>query len=441
MLYRFSDLFEFRRDPLAFFLQKGLTAQEPLVKLNVGFHPVYLVTEIDLARQILRADETDIDKGRLIYKMREVIGRSSLTISGQEHRERRSAIHQHLIEGLTGHFVPQICATIREFAAIISSENTINTPSVTANLAMRVISTILFGHGSLSSTDENAIVNAVHLTEDDLAEEIFRALPHTPWSYINKKAKLKRARKIMSKVVNKVRDTAQNKSLINTFAKLGLKGEDLRDEILLMFLAGHHTTGTAATWLLYHLAINPELAQAIAIEASELTDASGEPTPSKLKKADISRNFVYEILRLYPSSYWMSRETKRSIKLDYYHLKKGTSLIISPWHLHQDPKYWEHPDQFILERAHSKNPAFIPFGYGGRACVGLALALLELQLIALEFASSFHIEVISKKPADPPKPSVTLVPSDIKLRLTPRGLTPLEQARTHENEKIKLKHL
>ncbi|MEM7620854.1 MAG: cytochrome P450 [Pseudomonadota bacterium] len=420
MRHIFSDLSKFRRDPLTFFLERGINAHEPLVKLHVGPSPVYLVTDIDLAKEILRSDETLIDKGRLIYKMREVLGRSSLTISGTAHKERRAAIHKHMVDGLSSHYIPQICATIREFAAQITKKEIIDAPPLMAHLAIRVISTILFGHGALSQADEGAIVSAVHLTEDDLAEEIFRALPHTPWSYIRKKRKLGKARQIMSSVVERVEDLAQDDSLITAFQNLGLQGKDLRDEILLMFLAGHHTTGTAATWLLYHLGTQPKLAHSIAKEASQIVDASGELTPQKIKNAHISRSFAQEVLRLYPSSYWMSREVKRPTSLWGHRLKTGTSLIISPWHLHQDPKYWERPQLFDITRDHNKNPAYIPFGYGGRACVGLAVALLELQLVALEFASTFDIEVVSKVPADPPKPSVTLVPSEVKLRMTPK---------------------
>src|SRR5262245_25673463 len=122
MLHRFSDLAAFRRDTLGFFLKRGSEAKHPLVPMRVGLRPVYLVTEPALAKQILRSEEDAIDKGRLIFKMREVIGRSSLTISGAEHRIRRAAIHKQLSAGLSGDYVPQIASTIREFAMLMARE-------------------------------------------------------------------------------------------------------------------------------------------------------------------------------------------------------------------------------------------------------------------------------------------------------------------------------
>jgi cytochrome P450 len=186
-----------------------------------------------------------------------------------------------------------------------------------------------------------------------------------------------------------------------------------------MLLAGHHTTGTAATWLLYHLATEPELAEKLAAEAEALSDDAGELTPHAMKRANVSKSFVQEILRLYPSTYWMSRETKRPIELAGVKLRTGTSLIMSPWHLHRDPKFWKNPSEFDCNRDYTSK-AYMPFGFGARACVGMMVSTIELQIMALEFAAAFALSVVSKVPADPPKPSVTLVPSDVRLIFHPR---------------------
>ncbi len=180
MKHWFSDLSAFRRDPLQFLLSRGTQAHEPLVPLALGPFPVLLVADPDLVKPLMRETEDRIDKGRLIHKLRAIVGKSSLTISGERHRERRAAIHQQLARGIATSYVPQIAAVVRQFAAQASREKTIDAHTGTAPLALRIIANALFGHGVLSEADQDALIHAVKLVEDDLAAGMFDILPPAP---------------------------------------------------------------------------------------------------------------------------------------------------------------------------------------------------------------------------------------------------------------------
>ncbi|MCT4654297.1 MAG: cytochrome P450 [Cohaesibacter sp.] len=419
MLHPFSDLQAFQRDTLGFMLNRGCAATEPLVQLRVGISPVFLVADPSLAKHILKETEDKLDKGRLIWKMREVLGRSSLTISGEEHRTRRAAIHRQLATGVAGNYIPIICSIIDQWIAETTAQKEdIKVHQTTARLAMRIIGAIVFGHNVLSRADETAIVEAVALAEDDLAARIFQVLPDMPWQKRAKKEKLARAKAIMTNVVARNRPKATEGSLMQAFEELALDDQTLNEEVMLMLLSGHHTSGTAMAWLVYYLATDSDLNQKLVEESALLTKDGLELTASSIRKAPISKKFVQEVVRLYPSTYWLSRETKRSISLGDRVLKKGTSLIISPWHYHRDAKYWNEPDQFNIDRKFVGDH-YMPFGLGARACVGMNLAMLELQLLALNFASSINARVTSQIPAAPPRASITLHPSDIRISVTP----------------------
>jgi cytochrome P450 len=417
MIPWFGDLQPFRRDPLGFFYERGTQAKEPFVKLAMGFAPVYLVADAAYVKPIMKASEDQIDKGRLIYKLREIIGQSSMVLSGERHRERRAVIHQQLARGLASTYVRQMSAIIRRQAALLAREQVFDAHAAAAPLALRMISMILFGPNALSPGDENALVEAVHLVEDDLAADMFRIVPDLPWVKRRKKRKLAEGRKIMSLVVNRARAKAAESSLLRSLAPLNLTDEELNDEVLLLFLAGHHTSGTAAAWLLYHLAINESLCNAIAHEARSVCDDTGEIRPELLKNASLSLAAGCETLRLFPSAYWLSREAKQTVELGGYKFKRGTSFLMSAWHLHRDPRYWDRPEDFDVSRSHMKNAAYIPFGAGPRACVGMGVGLLELQLLALEMAASLEFKDVSPFPAPRPKPSVTLIPPQIRIEV------------------------
>lgn len=421
MLRMFSDLPAFRRDPLAFFLAKCREAQDPLVRLNVGPHPIYLVADPELVKPVFNAPESEIDKGRLIYKMREVIGRSSLTMNGDDHKKRRAAIHGRLAKGIATTYVPEISGIVRRYVLAAGQEGKFDAHGMGAPLALRVICDVLFGREALSSGDEAALVNTIKLVEDDIAEKIFRVFPDWPWVYRRKKEKLRNGRQIMMQVVDRARARMTEVSILQALIDLDLTQDELRDEILLIILAGHHTTGSAAAWLFYHMALDPETTAKLAQEAELISDVSGEIVPDRLsREAPLSRTFANEVLRLYPSSYWMSRETMAPVTLGGRHLKAGTSLIICPWAFGRDGRFWDDPETFRLDRSYA-NKAFVPFGAGPRACVGMGLAMIELQLMALEFASAFEFTGVTPNPAPLPKPSLTLVPPPMEISVAPRG--------------------
>lgn len=426
MKHWFSDLVAFQRDPLNFFLDRGKAATEPLVPLAMGPYAVMLVADPELVKPIMKAEEPVIDKGKLIYKLREIIGRSSMTLSGPDHKARRAALHQQLARGLATSYVPQISAIIREQAAALVVEGRFEAHHVTSRLTLRVICNILFGPNVLSAEDETLLIESIKLVEDDLAADIFKVLPDLPWVRARKKARMRHGRAQMMHVVERAKDRAGQASILRALDALKLTPAELGDEVLLLLLAGHHTTGTAAAWLLYHIAADPALAARLAAEARAVSDDTGEAVPGRLPGASTSLAVVREVLRLYPSAWWLSREVKQRMELGGRTLKPGTSLLISPWHMHRDPKYWANPDKFDLERKFA-GPAYLPFGAGPRACVGMGVGMLELQLLALEFAAAYELRPLAGPPPGP-KPSITLIPPPMLLGLRLREVAPPAQA-------------
>jgi cytochrome P450 len=427
MTHLFSDVNAFRHDPLGLFQRHSHPAAPSLVRLRLGPSPVYLVTDAALAKTILKTDESAIDKGRLVRKLRTVIGTSSITLSGPEHQRRRAVIHQHLARGIMNDFVPQIAGLIRRHAALLVREASFDAHAVTAPLALRIIVALLFGQGALTAADESALMDAVHVAEAEMADSMFRMLPRAPWRAFVKRRQLRKSRQIMGMVVDRVRSRATSGSLVQALQSLNLSPDELRDEILLLLLAGHHTTGNAAAWVFYFLATQPGLSEKLAIEAQAVVGESGEIDPLKLPKADTSLRVAREALRLYPPFYWFSREIRQPAELAGIRVKPGTSLIISPWQLQRDSRHWNNPESFRLDRNYN-TPAFMPFGLGPRACVGIGLGLLELQLLALEIAAACRVDILSDVPAAAPVPQITLLPPRIELRLRPRFQTHVEPA-------------
>lgn len=414
MKHWFSDLIAFQRDPLALMLSRGTAAAGQIEQLRLGPTPVWLVTDPAMVKPILKAPEREIDKGRLVFKLRKVLGTSSLSLSGEPHRERRALLHSTFAKGAANQYVPEMTAVICRLVAKLLQQRSFDAHDVTARLSLRLVSLTMFGKDVLSEEDEETIIAAVDQVEDDLADEMFRVIPLSPWTRAKRDRKRAEACSAMGTVVKRVRERAPPTSVVHALQALGLNDDELRDEVLTMILAGYHTTGNAAAWLLYFLATMPGLAASIAQEAAALADDSGVIPASRLAAGRISLAAVKETLRLYPSAHWFARDAKIALDIGGVKMRKGDAIIIPPWHFHRSERFWPEPDSFRLDRDYG-TAAYLPFGAGPRVCVGMGLAMLELQLIALEFSAAVDLDVLSSIPADAPKPSITLLPPPIEM--------------------------
>lgn len=419
MPHMFSDVRSFRRDPLSFLLERGNCNPMGLQRLHLGPSPVLLVTDPDLIRPILKAPETEIGKGRLIKKLTPVFGRSSLMLHGDEHKRRRAILHKHMARGNVERYLPQMCAEIRAVGAKLAKLGVFDPHEFTAALALRTICIAVFGRQVISHGDEEALVQAVGMIEDDLADDMFRVAPIGPFGWLRRKRRRAFAKLAMSTVVERLRSGANQTSALKDMEDLGLTGQDLHDEILTLLLAGHHTTGTTAAWVLYYMAANPDLMDAIANEADACTNSDGELRVDDVRKAEISLALVKEVCRLYPGAWWFSREALKSTAIAGHHIKAGTSLLICPWQLQRDPRLWDEPNEFSIKRKYTSD-AYIPFGAGPRTCAGMGVAMLELQLLALEIAAAYRFTSVTPNPAPWPKASVTLIPPPMSISISLR---------------------
>lgn len=419
MKHWFSDLRAFQRDPLDFMVTRGTASASSLERVHLGPTPVWLVTDPAMVKPVLKAPEHEIDKGRLVYKLRKVLGVSSLSLSGEAHRQRRALLHTTFAKGAANQYVPEMTAVICRLIGKLMREPSFDAHAITARLSLRLVSLTMFGKDVLSEEDEEVIVQAVDQVEDDLADEMFSVMPLMPWTRRRRDQKRAEACAAMGEVVKRVRQRAPSTSVVHALESLGLTDDEVRDEVLTMILAGYHTTGNAAAWLLYFLATVPGLSGAIAAEAEDLADASGIIPASRLAAGRTSLAAVKETLRLYPSAHWFARDAKADIQLGDSKLRRGDAILIPPWHFHRSTRFWNEPEQFRLDRDFG-TPAFLPFGAGPRVCVGMGLAMLELQLIALEFSAATELRVLSSVPAADPKPSITLLPPPIEMSVAAR---------------------
>jgi cytochrome P450 len=192
-----------------------------------------------------------------------------------------------------------------------------------------------------------------------------------------------------------------------------MNDEQLVDNLLTFYLAGHETTAKALTWTLYLLARSPRWAQAL---AAEIERVAGGATISAahLERLALTQQVLKEAMRLYPPVPIMTRQAVADAQLDGRVVKAGTSLVMPIYACHRHARRWDNPDAFDPERfapgreENIPRYQYLPFGAGPRICIGMAFALLEATAILATLLQRARFAATAHEPA--PVARVTLIP-------------------------------
>jgi cytochrome P450 len=199
----------------------------------------------------------------------------------------------------------------------------------------------------------------------------------------------------------------------------------IRDEAVTLLLAGHETTALTLSWTWALLSTHPRVADRLALELRDVLDGRA-PTADDLPRLRYTEQVVTESMRLYPPAYAIGREAVADCEIGGYHTPAGTTLFLSPWVMHRDPRWFDEPDAFRPERwdggLAERLPRFVhmPFGGGPRQCIGNRFAIMEAMLILAAIARRFRLQL---EPDRMPTPYPTIT-------LRPRGGVPMRVART-----------
>ncbi len=206
----------------------------------------------------------------------------------------------------------------------------------------------------------------------------------------------------------------------------GMSAQEVRDEVITIFTAGHETTAVAMAWTWYLLSQHPHEEATL---HAELDAVLGTRTPNSrdLDKLTFTRMVIEESMRLYPPVHTVVRVALADDVLAGRHIPKGSIVLISPWVLHRHLQLWEdpgrfEPERFLPERAATRPRfSYLPFGGGRRICIGAAFAVTEATILLATIAQRFRLALMPGHRVEP-QALITLRPRyGMKMLITPRG--------------------
>jgi cytochrome P450 len=207
----------------------------------------------------------------------------------------------------------------------------------------------------------------------------------------------------------------------------GLTEEELRDQTLILYLAGHETSANALSWAWLMLAQHPEVQARVHAEVDAVLGGR-PPTYADLARMPYSLQVLKETLRLYPPGHIFGRAPVEDMEIGGYWMRKGQFIMISPYVIHRHPELFPDPGRFEPERftpeQEKKLPrsAYIPFGDGPHVCIGMHFAMLEMQLVLTHMCQHLMLSPVSNQDVRA-LPLATLSPSPFLLKVSRRKVS------------------
>ena len=181
----------------------------------------------------------------------------------------------------------------------------------------------------------------------------------------------------------------------------GLTDEEIRDEVETFMFAGHDTTSSGISWILYNLARHPEVQKKAYEEVSKTLGHHQQQVKwEHLSQMKYLTMCIKESLRLHPPVFIITRQSSKQVNIRNDIIPKGTVMNINIYNTHHNPKVWgdDHmtydPDRFLPDNMAKMDPyAFIPFSAGPRNCIGQTFAMNEIKTAVALILNKFQMSV------------------------------------------------
>ncbi|AUP78901.1 cytochrome P450 [Flavivirga eckloniae] len=428
-----------------FLIQASSIAKNPMLFRNKWFNeigdtfaiksPFYghiiLTRDAVITKHMLQKKHKVYHKSKIqtLY-LSKYVGYGLLTSSGdywlKQRRLIQPAFHKEKIQNL----VEIINKAVNEQVESINAEGFVELYPIMNELAFEVVAKSLFNFSAEKETLKRLqfIIEKLQLFIVKELRMPYKKLWYTLTGEIKYHMKLvKESRSIINTIIDQRRKSNEEHDdlldmLLSATYEDGttMTNEQLIDEILILFVAGHETTANALTFTLKLLAQNKDALTKVETEIKE-TNTKGLTPLQELSQLNYTKCCIEESLRLYPPAWITDRVNIEDDTIDDYILKKGTIIGASIYELHRNKNYWDDPESFKPSRFFEENrkevlPYYMPFGAGPRLCIGNNFAMYEMILAVSAILKKFNIT--TDNDTIKVNPLITLKPVDVRLKFT-----------------------
>jgi cytochrome P450 len=416
------------------FLTTALDRYGEIFHVPIGPRHFNLVASPEYARHVLITNAVNYRKGWIHEKLKPLIGEGIFTSNGELWRRQRRTIqpqfHRDVVRTLAASMIDTVSETIERWRPVAERGDVVDLFPEMSRMTLDVVSRALF---SVDIDRHTKVVgDALTTALEHTHERLFMLVDLTDIVPTRRHRRYHEAldtlRGIVGGIIQQRHSSGEKRpDLLQLLldARDPATGEamsdlELRDQVMTVLLAGHETTASALAWSWYLLATNPAVDRTLR-EAIGRTIGDRRPTVADLPTLAYPRQVFEESLRLYPPLHAFPRDALADDVIGGYRIPAGNTVTICTYLIHRNPRLWDHPEAFDPDRfapGHASRDqfAYMPFGIGGRKCMGADFAVFEGTLAIAMISQAFRMEL-----ADPaavkPLPQITFRPTTVPVHL------------------------
>lgn len=400
---------EFAANPAEYLLRLAVEYGD-IVQFRVLHFHFYMVTKPEYIQEVLVAQQQKFNKSpRDVAIMSKFLGRGILLTDGAYHRRQRKmvqpAFHTHRIQAYADTMVDYTLRLMNTW----EDGSVQPVDAAMRQLTMEIVGKSLFDADM--SGQGHSIGDAIE-TLQQIAGMDFRVQNIIPdWLPLARNRRRTDAAQTLdqaiSQIINERRTTDEDKGDLLSMLLLSedesgtrMTDQEVRDEAVTLFSAGHETTANALSWTWYLLSQSPQVEARLHDELDAVLGGR-RATLKDLPNLKYTTMVIKEAMRLYPPAWVLNaRLVVEDVEIDGYKIPKGGTVFVAPYAVHRNPRYFSDPLTFDPERFSPENEkhipryAYFPFGGGPRVCIGNSFAMMEAQLILATIAQRFSLALM-----------------------------------------------
>jgi cytochrome P450 len=438
----FGPAYHARRDPLKW-IPHWIKEHGEICTIVSRLGQATIVASPELARLVLADHYAHYQQKSQPYMvLRLLMGNGLVTSEGAFwHGQRKlvqPAFHRRRLDALFAMMVERVNDCAERLALVSATKGTVDFAPLLSQLTLDVISRAMFSsdvQGAAAEVSRHiAMLNEFALRM--LRQPWMFLLPvnvPTPFSHRQVRSRHALERIVRGIIQARRRNPSEHDDLLSMLLSAceegtgrGMTDEQLRDEVMTIFVAGHETTANAMAWLMYLLSQHPEVEERLLAEINRFWPNEGLSI-ANIGLFPYARQVIEESLRVYPTIWSVGRRCTEEDDLAGYRISVGMNIIVPIFHFHWSEQYWNEPkkfdpDRFSPERRPPPEPmVYFPFGAGPRSCIGNHFAIQELMILTLIFYRRFRFQLEPGFIVEP-DPLITLRPKHgMRMTVRPRA--------------------